>query len=353
MRAVPPVGGSGESIDSLPDGVLEHILGFLPSPEAVRSSVLARRWRHLWKSATGVRIGRRNELMSVELVRSLVNHLMLLRGDSPLDICELTFGDFGEQDDVAHVNLWFRRVVMCKARVLRLLLLGGDYLDDLYSWLELHNLPLVSEHLTRLLLGGVRVHNKLLDFSRCLALEHLEIECCNLSMVTEISSDSLKHLHIDDVLLCRDSRTRIYAPNLVSLFLDLLCRNCRLLEGLSDAKHLALISEPKKFIFKRDLRFCPMFQKLKTLLLNDYWCVPDDFDALSCMLEHSPVLEELTLLLGSKMNLRVSSTKRSAAISEHLKKVELKCNVVDDRVLKILKFLCTLFNINSINISKN
>ncbi|KAJ1275035.1 hypothetical protein BS78_05G106100 [Paspalum vaginatum] len=114
MRAVPPVRGSGGSIDSLPDGVLEHILGFLPSPEAVRSSVLARRWRHLWKSATGVRIGRRDgeELISVEEARSLVNHLMVLRGDSPLDTCELTFGDFGEQDDVAHVNLWFRRAAM-------------------------------------------------------------------------------------------------------------------------------------------------------------------------------------------------------------------------------------------------
>ncbi|KAJ1253768.1 hypothetical protein BS78_K191500 [Paspalum vaginatum] len=128
--------------------------------------------------------------------------------------------------------------------------------------------------------------------------------------------------------------------------------NCRLLEGLSDAKHLALISKPKMFIFKRDLRFCPMFQKLKTLLLNDYWCVPDDFGALGCMLEHSPVLEKLTLQLctecmGPKveMELRVSSTMRSAAISKHLKKVELKCNAVDDRVLKILKFLCT-FNIS-------
>ncbi|WVZ53595.1 hypothetical protein U9M48_004513, partial [Paspalum notatum var. saurae] len=436
MRAVPPVGGSGGSIDSLPYGVLEHILGFLPSPEAVRTSLLARRWRHLWKSATGVRIGRRDgeELMSVEEARSLVNHLMLLRGDAPLDTCELTFDDFGEQDDVAHVNLWFRRAVMCKARVLKLLVLGDDCAEDPDYWLELYNLPLVSEHLTRRSLDGVRVHSKLLDFSRCLTLQHLEIDCCNLSTVTEISSDSLKHLLINDVVLCCDSCTRIYAPNLVSLYLndlrkrtpvlysmpslaeafvriDTLCTdccsganyetcycescdvsdniddwNCRLLGGLSDAQHLALISKPKMvyphfhtlplmyyesfsscfiihivfgilhylyhFYFQKGFEICPMFQKLKILLLNDYWCVPDDFGALGCMLEHSPVLEELTLLLGSEgmeheveMNLRVSSTKRSAAISEHLKKVELKCNVVDDRVLKILKFLCT-FNIS-------
>ena len=42
-----------------------------------------------------------------------------------------------------------------------------------------------------------------------------------------------------------------------------------------------------------------------------------------------------------EMKLCVSSTKRSAAISEYLKKVELKCEVVDDSVLKVLKFLST------------
>ena len=42
-----------------------------------------------------------------------------------------------------------------------------------------------------------------------------------------------------------------------------------------------------------------------------------------------------------EMKLCVSSTKRSVAISEYLKKVELKCEVVDDSVLKVLKFLST------------
>ncbi|KAJ1275047.1 hypothetical protein BS78_05G106800 [Paspalum vaginatum] len=392
-RAVPPGGGSGGGIESLPDGVLEHILGFLPSAEAVRTSLLARRWRHLWKSATGVRIGCHDgeQLLSVQELRNLVNHLMILRGGAPLDTCELTFGDFGENfgshDDVSHVNLWFRQAVMCKARVLRLVSLSG-------CWLELDNLPLMSEHLTTLQLYGVRLHSKLLNFSRCLALEYLEIEYCNLSRVTEISSNSLKHLCINDSVLPHDPRTRIYAPNLVSLRLDVLryrtpmlssmpslveafikidmecsdccdaenyetcdCEscgmadgssNCVLLKGVSDAKTLTLISIPEMFVFKRDLRWCPMFRKLKTLLLNEYWCVPNDFVALACILEHSPVLEKLTLQLFSEglerkveMKLCVSSTKRSPAISEHLKKVELKCEVVDDRVLKVLKFLCT------------
>ncbi|TVU26426.1 hypothetical protein EJB05_28973, partial [Eragrostis curvula] len=107
-----------------------------------------------------------------------------------------------------------------------------------------------------------------------------------------------------------------------------------------------------QFIFKTDLRWCPTFSMLKTLLLNDYWCVIDDHRALACILEHSPVLEKLTLQLFSKgpdhkmeMKGTISSTKRSSAISEHLKIVEIKCKLVDRRVSKVLKFLRT-FNIS-------
>ncbi|CAL4993761.1 unnamed protein product [Urochloa decumbens] len=293
--------------------------------------------------------------MSVEELRSLVNHLFVLRRGSPMDTCELTFGVFTGRDDVPHVNLWFREAVMCKAQVLRLCV-HGDFSFD--TWLELDNLPLVSQHLTRLELVGARVHSSFLDFSSCPALEYLEMECCELSSVKKIVSESLKHLSIDDSVCCSDSRIRIYTPKLVSLRLEYLrertpllermpslveafvkidgectdcckganyetcdCKtcdssdsmadggsNCVLLKGVSEAKNLALISKSKMFIFRRDLRWCPMFQKLKTLLLNEYWCVPDDFRALTCILEHSPVLEKLTLQLPQRFTFYKCST---------------------------------------------
>jgi len=94
------------------------------------------------------------------------------------------------------------------------------------------------------------------------------------------------------------------------------------------------------------LKCCPIFSNLKALSLNEYWCVPDDFSALTCILEHSPVLEKLTLQLfceGPKSNVHMKGSpdpkERSNAISEHLKVVEVKCEVVDDRVINILKFL--------------
>ncbi|CAD6257901.1 unnamed protein product [Miscanthus lutarioriparius] len=287
-----PAGGSG-GIESLPDGVLEHILGFLPSEEAVRTSVLARRWRHLRKSATGLWVGSvdPDQPESVEALRSLVNHLLLLCRDSPLEKCYFAFNaQLSSHDDVSHVNLWFQHVVMCKVHVLRLSMFVRSQ-DE--PFLPLDILPLISQ--------------PLMD--------------CELSSVNKIVYESLKHLIIIFSIGSSDSRINIYTPNVASLRLEHLggrtpivegmpslleasvkitgaCRdrctnanyfwtcdcescdssdstangsiNCVLLRGLSEAKSLVLKSASDVFILKRDLRWCPVFTNLKTLLLNGY-----------------------------------------------------------------------------------
>jgi hypothetical protein len=48
-----------------------------------------------------------------------------------------------------------------------------------------------------------------------------------------------------------------------------------------------------------------------------------------------------------EMKGRCNLMERSAKISENLNIVEVKCQVVDERVLKVLKFLCT-FNISKL-----
>uniref|UniRef100_A0ACD5ZRT6 Uncharacterized protein n=3 Tax=Avena sativa TaxID=4498 RepID=A0ACD5ZRT6_AVESA len=123
-----------------------------------------------------------------------------------------------------------------------------------------------------------------------------------------------------------------------------------LLGGISNAIHMELISQCDIFVFTRDLKRCPTFSKLKTLLLNEYWCVAPDLDPLACILKNSPVLEKLTLQLfytgGDHIEMKgsCSSMERSSAISEHLNIVEVKFHKIDKRVHKVLKFLCT-FNI--------
>ncbi|CAO2152672.1 unnamed protein product [Urochloa humidicola] len=125
--------------------------------------------------------------------------------------------------------------------------------------------------------------------------------------------------------------------------------SCVLLQGLSVAKNLSLLAKSSStFIFRRDLKCCPTFSHLKNLLLNEYWFMPD-VCALACILEHSPVLEKLTLQLFSKgpqrhVEIKVNPNPKeiSAAISRHLKIVEIKCEVVNQTVLNVLKFLSKL-----------
>ncbi|WVZ89167.1 hypothetical protein U9M48_035604, partial [Paspalum notatum var. saurae] len=394
-KAVPLANGSGCSIDALPEGVLRHILGFLEVPEAVRTCVLALRWRYLWKYATGLRIGCRSDdyLVPVKECQEFMDHVLLLRGGSPIDTCEFWFGDF-QHEDVPRVNLWLRHAMLCKVRVFILCISEGPS-----PYFELDDLPLASQHLTRLELSCVQLRNSFLNFSSCPLLEHLVLEFCEFWLATKISSEPLKHL----IIICcctkasapeHSPHVRVYAPNLVSLHIDdpegrtpilhsmpslnkafirivsdcddicnkLLDPNCSqcgcefcgisinvddgdncpvLLKGLSEAKDLKLKSAPEMFIFKKDLKWCPVFSKLKTLLLNEYWCMPDDFSALACILEHSPVLEKLTVELffegpTYKVEMEGSITaERPATISQHLNIVKVKCQDLDERVLKV------------------
>nr|CAB3464923.1 unnamed protein product [Digitaria exilis] len=109
--------GAGSGIDTLPDGVLQHILGFLPARDAVRTCVLARRWRDLWMFATGLRIiSNCNDEMGE--LREFVDHLLLTRGIAPLETFELGFDGVSADDfcegDVLRVNLWFRHAIRCQ-----------------------------------------------------------------------------------------------------------------------------------------------------------------------------------------------------------------------------------------------
>ncbi|CAL4908730.1 unnamed protein product [Urochloa decumbens] len=383
-----PMESAGSNIDDLPVGVLQHILGFLPAWDAVRTCVLARRWRYLWMLATGLHI-MGNEDDDMEELRESVDHLLLIRGIAPLETCELRFDGIADgfpDSDVRRVILWFRHAIQCQVRVLRLLLTGNcDHFD-------LRDQHLVSRHLMKLELAGVVVTESFLDLMGCPKLEQLAIYGSDL-YAKKISSESLKYLSIASFRFSNSFRTHIHAPSLVSLLLDhnryntpvlesmpslvdasirivgnsvdtcVYCDsgdcnscqgtipgncNCILLEGLSKAKHLALTVESKTSIFKRDLRRCPTFSKLKTLLLNDYLSLGLDLDAITCILKHSPVLEKLTLELfpkGSHHKMEIkgsySPVQTIAAISEHLKMVEVKCEVVDERVYRVLKLLCT------------
>jgi hypothetical protein len=258
--------------------------------------------------------------------------------------------------------------------------------------LRLIDLPVVSGFLTTLELGGMSVHGKFLDFSSCPALEELKMTKCTIS-ADKISSQSLKRLSICECKFKSDGRTVISVPSL--LFLQLIafksrtpfledmpllvtakvilsgyhctdycyssdpgycpigCTHCYgiddgsagcvLLKGLADASNLELIADPKVFILRRDLRWCPTFTKLKTLLLIQ-WFESAENCALICILQHSPFLEKLTLQLSKKPDINMRSraiynSMGKSFASYNLKTVEVKCQDIDKKVHKLIMSL--------------
>ncbi|GJN22209.1 hypothetical protein PR202_gb09757 [Eleusine coracana subsp. coracana] len=132
--------GGGDRLSALPNAVLEHVLSFLPSVDAVRTCVLARRWRGLWLSTPSLRV----DGDSVKECHRFLDHLLLLRGHAPIDTCDLSFDDFSKRD-VPYLNLWIRYAVMSRVRVLRF------YADwRRHERLPVGDLPLITNTLTRL-----------------------------------------------------------------------------------------------------------------------------------------------------------------------------------------------------------
>ncbi|XP_044408824.1 MEIOTIC F-BOX protein MOF-like [Triticum aestivum] len=389
-----------DRISDLPDDVLHHVLGFLRADQAVRTCLLARRWRHLWKSMRCLRINDMGSWRkSTDVFRNkFISCLLLLRDPgSTLDEVEI---EYNYSEEYHHSNnggppwvgIWIQHALSSRAQVLTVKLT-----ERAYFYLCLYG-PLISQYLRRLEISDVRLKSSFLDFSSCSELVDLNIKDCTLD-ARRILSQSLKHLSISGCAFPPNgSRIRISVPNLVSLQLIKIagrtpllesmpsletavvrpcnisgdnCHNgvlgefcgicqgccgndghndgCILFEGLSHAKNLELIQTyPQMFIFRRDLTWCPIFSNLKTLLMNQ-WCVQPDFSGLVCMLEHSPVLENLTLQLckqgirkcASEVEENPGLLEKPPTISGYLKIIKVKCEGIDDRVCKVLKFLST------------
>ncbi|TVU26450.1 hypothetical protein EJB05_28997, partial [Eragrostis curvula] len=410
-----------DRLSTLPDEILQHILSFLRAQEAVRTCVLAQSWRHVWKLMRQLRITGILTPASVLGIQKFVRHLFLLRlhelTESPLDLCEIIFHEF-DDENIAFIKIWIKWAIMCKIQTFHLDLFREHMISH-------DDKPLISSHLTKIQLSGLMLSESFADFSRCSVLQDLQIVRCDLSEVRKLMSPSLKFLVITECTSAQNSRLRICVPHLVSLHLDepsmdripllesmpelveayvqtywnmdscssfepMDCNHIMgsssfsdsdtdddevsssydadrdivnsVLGSLSQATNLTLLSGDTMYIFGRDLRWCPTFMKLKSLLLNDYWSDATYCRALACILEHVPVLEKLSIIFSRKVDpnykleipnykleikgcLDDGAMKRSLTISQYLKIIQVKCNMVNERFLKLLKFLQSSLNI--------
>ncbi|KAJ1275081.1 hypothetical protein BS78_05G108600 [Paspalum vaginatum] len=396
-----------DRISALPDEVLHHVLSFLPMHELVPTSLLARRWLDLWKSAPSMSVTGVKDCYNPKWFIQYVDNLLLLhhpgaRLDSfsvDLDERDFSFKQFLPTNDTS-VGMWFRLALLCKVRALSFRTTYGIYSESYEMPLQLPNAPIISQHLKILDLEMVTLKSSSLDFSECPVLVDLKMNNCEI--YGNLSSPFLKHLSLTECFFGTGSvRACIYMPGLISLVLsnfcrrtpmlenmpllvsaivrinmccedecckssygdcgDLTCSGCYdsdlgaddrrgeslLLNGLSQVTELELSVDSTMFIVNRDLKLCPTFRKLKTLFLSA-WCpgIYADRNVLTCILQHSPILEKLTLQLPKVPNTRVE-TERSytrleqSVICNHLITVDIKCEEADWRVQGSLEILST------------
>ncbi|CAM0910884.1 unnamed protein product [Alopecurus aequalis] len=372
----------GDRLSALLDDVLQHVLSYPPSRDAVKSAVLSRRWRHLWRSTPAVRVKGTDDRF-----RLFVNTLLLYRdASSPLHSFEIDAdlilghkeheeADFDPREIDEHVDMWIRYAVRrCRARSL-----PARFDDEGIKWSPQQPQPFASPHLTTMLLHGVILADDLLDFSCCPALLHLTLSACTLEG-NALTSPSLERLSIIGCIADYDSaRMRICTPSLRRLqvsdanssyegdleapslesmpwlrnaSIQLLTSSFStgnvqmhvrdddggaggslLLHGLSEATSLELMASHSdtRITLLRDLKWCPTFTKLRTLILNE-WCVYADVTDLTCLLRHTPRLESLILQLPFKNRPTLEVKTEGSHITsewtfltmEHLKTVEIK-----------------------------
>ncbi|KAF7041309.1 hypothetical protein CFC21_051122 [Triticum aestivum] len=326
-----------DRISTLPDAVLHQVLHFLPSQEVVRTCVLARRWLGVWRFMPALRFNGAKGWDSADRFAQFVDHLLHLRfeGDgsacAPLDSCDFDFDADGFMrlpTNEQHASNWIWKVVP-SVRMLRLRVVEFGQEPS-----PLSDLHLVSQHLTKLELVGVGVKDSVVDFSGCPALVELSMDVCDV-FVKQLLSPSLKHLRITRCYTSEYTRILIsYGDPEYGPIYDR--NNSIFLKGLSEATDLELSADSDLILFDRDLKWCPTFTKLKTLLLND-WCLAANHSALICFLQHSPILEKLTLQL-SKGPSYVTETEGMykplglSVASNCLKIVEIRCASVDSKV---------------------
>ncbi|XP_045085400.1 F-box/FBD/LRR-repeat protein At5g22660-like [Aegilops tauschii subsp. strangulata] len=355
----------------LSDDVLEHILSLMPGDEALQTCVLSTQWRDLWRRKTNLRFIFENwSSFSRERFNKLAKLIIHLRGDASLTNCQIN--PYSDEDYINFTEAKPLVEYALKCRVEKLSICASDIL---YEPLLVDDSPLISRHLRTIEFRFLDLVDSSVDFSGCPVLEELTIERCYVD-AEKICSNSLKHLRlVGNCTFSEDIHIPIAAPRLISLELgsfqclspfleempllekasillgngcynvchsDRKCggcshKKCLLLNGLSNAVDLKLIAAPELPIFKRDLEWCPEFDKLKTLKLNDWFTATD----LVCILQHSPNLEKLTLKIDFPENFVGGEGSRQSFVCPPHLVVNIKCRKVDNGVCKILDVLRT------------
>ncbi|CAN6251591.1 unnamed protein product [Urochloa humidicola] len=351
-----------DRLSDLPDVILHTILSSLKARQVVQTSVLSKRWRHLWRSVPCLDIDEREFTGTARIRRTGVydylrgvvtgpndrekfedftDNLLAHRVGSLLDTLQLHVGN-GHEERV-DASRWIRRGLKCNPKALH-------YYDHALSAGPEPILGPNSCHLRKLHLSGVELYGCFGKYltAVCTLLEVLELKHCRLC-VPELVLHTLKdmvidHCEIDFEDVNPNDEIRITAPRLSRLRIDVVVGEFDILVNVMPSLVKASIHLKHNYHEKmRDNQFqflCslfnttsldlqgwqavvmpssdsvefPTFKNLRSLLL-DTCDLTDNFQLLALFLQKSPNLNKLT----------VRCCKFSTSSSQFVNLVDLQC----------------------------
>ncbi|XP_028793167.1 F-box/FBD/LRR-repeat protein At5g22700-like [Neltuma alba] len=202
-----------DRLSDLPDHLLQQILSFLPTQEAIATSLLSKRWTSLWTGSPTLHFDALNFRSSIFFVEFVEHALIFFRNSNHVQIFRLRFGSSGIQPDDNIVN-WVTTVInklkveeldLCftsywfsvdlsseilNSSAMRVLKLNGVTVSTDYSV----NLPSLEVlHLERVIFPEFRCLVMLL--TGCPRLEELKLNLFVIFAITKATKiESLQHL---------------------------------------------------------------------------------------------------------------------------------------------------------------
>lgn len=381
-------GNNIDRISELPDSVLHHILSFLTTKYTVQTSLLSKRWRHLWASVPALdltdesfdRVGDGSrEDFDTHNFENFVDTVLLLRDASDLRSFSLRCYNYFDE---GHVHRWIRHATKYNPKVLQiefpegvicrlpLGILPCRSLEELSMTLD-YNVelgpPKIMGCLRRLHIQWAFGENGLMENlnSSCPVLEDLDLHNCELDALC-ISSNTLKRLSIKDCKI-GGNENLISTPGLVCLTFtnNSACTTLenlssllnatvhttgdhaiKLIRGLANVETLNFsCSEDYQCELPEELSLFPMFDNLRSLTLGGQ-CTSDEIQVVACFLQHSPNLTTFTLNnreVSSPLSLsrwKVSQKSGKLTFScPRLELIEIQCSKRDKKLQELIKYL--------------
>nr|XP_025617175.1 F-box protein At4g09920-like [Arachis hypogaea] len=206
---------SSFSICDLPDVILQLIISSLPTKEAIQTSILSKRWEHLWRDISNIEL-KEGKPEERQQFMHFVARLLVACNCSSLEKFSLTCN---VDKDASRVNEWLYGFINPKIQELCLRLYGIEeplvFPDQLFTCATLTNFELDMQHVFNLpssvhfrCLRTLTLSNIIFPdssstqqlFCGCPALEDLSLINCNLKNVRAvcICSPMLRRIYIQE-----------------------------------------------------------------------------------------------------------------------------------------------------------